>query len=153
MTAPEREDEIAAHLRILRAVARAISVGTALLPPVAYFTVAQRDGEGLAPSRTGVMLAPVLAVVAVMLLALAPAVKRALFKRAEAEGFGSGPGPWLAAHRQATIAGLALREATAVLGFLLALLTGRLIWSYVGSGLALLAMAFDWPRRGELEER
>jgi hypothetical protein len=92
---------------------------------------------------------------AVVPLFLAPVLKRALFKRAEADGFGAGDAGtsrWLAAHRTATVVALAVRESAAVAGFVLAVVTARPLWSYLFSALAVVAILIDWPRRGELEE-
>ena len=54
-------------------------------------------------------------------------------------------------YRNAAIVAFALREATAVFGLALTLLTGDLRWCLALSALALLAMAAGWPRRAEME--
>jgi hypothetical protein len=83
--------------------------------------------------------------VALVLLVAAPAVKRAILKRYEAEGFDGDHDRFLAALSTATIVAFALREAAGLLGFMLALLTGNPWWSWGLSGAALLAMFVDRP--------
>lgn len=88
--------------------------------------------------------------VAVTLLAASPAVKGAVFKRADAEGFDGDAGRRFAAFQSAYIVAFAMREAAGLLGFILALLTGNLWWSWGLGGAALIAMAMDWPKRQAL---
>ena len=85
-----------------------------------------------------------------VLLGAAPALKRAVFKRADAEGFGGELKKRLAAYQTATIVAFAFREAAGLLGFVLALTTGNLWWSWGLGGAALIAMALDWPKREHL---
>jgi len=83
--------------------------------------------------------------VSLVLLVAAPAVKRAILKRYEAEGFDGDRDRLLAALSTATIVAFALREAAGLLGFGLALLTGNPWWSWGLGGAALLAMFVDRP--------
>jgi len=91
-----------------------------------------------------------LAAVALALLVAAPSVKRAIFKRAEAEGFDGDPEKRRAAWQKATIVAFALREAGGLIGFVLTAITGNSWWAWGLGGAALIAMAMDWPRREHL---
>jgi hypothetical protein len=84
--------------------------------------------------------------IALTLLVSSPAVKGAVFKRADAEGFDGDPDRRFAAFQTAYIAAFAMREAGGLLGFILALLTANPWWSWGLGGAALIAMIFDWPK-------
>ena len=81
-----------------------------------------------------------------VLLASAPAVKGAVFKRADAEGFEGDPDRRFVAYQTAYIVAFAMREAAGLLGFMLALMTGNPWWSWGLGGAALISMIFDWPK-------
>lgn len=91
-----------------------------------------------------------LVVVGLALLVAAPAVKRAIFKRADAEGFDGDQEKRLAAWQKATIVAFALREAGGLIGFVLTAITGNSGWAWGLGGAALIAMAMDWPKRENL---
>ncbi len=91
-----------------------------------------------------------LAAVALALLVAAPSVKRAIFKRADAEGFDGDAERRAAAYQKATIVAFALREAGGLIGFVLAAITGSYWWAWGLGGAALIAMAMDWPKRENL---
>lgn len=88
-----------------------------------------------------------LAAVGLALLVTAPAVKRAIFKRADAEGFDGDQEKRLAAWQKATIVAFALREAGGLIGFVLTAITGNSWWVWGLGGTALITMAMDWPKR------
>ena len=88
-----------------------------------------------------------LAAVALVLLVAAPAVKRAVFKRADAEGFDGDPEKRRAAWQKATLVAFALREAAGLIGFVVAAITGNSWWAWGLGGAALIAMVMDWPKR------
>lgn len=88
----------------------------------------------------------VLFTVALVLLVSSPAVKGAVFKRADAEGFGGDPLKRLAAFQTATIVANAMREAAGIIGFLLALMSGNLWWSWGLGAAAVIAILMDWPK-------
>jgi hypothetical protein len=52
----------------------------------------------------------------------------------------------------AKVIGFGLRETVAVVGLVLALVTGRVGWSGLLSLAALLAMALAWPRASDLAD-
>jgi hypothetical protein len=90
-------------------------------------------------------------VVALLLLVAAPAGKRAVLKRAEAEeGYERNPEQRLNAYANGVIVSFGVREAAGLIGFVLALLTGNPWWSWGLGGAALLAMYVDRPRREHL---
>ena len=84
---------------------------------------------------------------ALALLVAAPSVKRAIFKRADAEGFNGDPEKRRAAWQKATIMAFALREAGGLIGFVLTAITGNFLWIWGLGGAALIALAMDWPKR------
>lgn len=95
------------------------------------------------------ILLPLVAV-GLALLVAAPSVKRAIFKRADAEGFDGDPEKRRAAWQKATIVAFSLREAGGLIGFALAVNTGNSWWAWGLGGAALIAMAMDWPKREHL---
>jgi hypothetical protein len=104
----------------------------------------------LKPAPVSPNLPVVLFPIGLALLVSSGAVKRAVFKRAAAEGFDGDLGKIFTAYQNATIIAFALREAGALIGFILALLTGNLWWSWSLGGAAVVAMIFDWPKRERL---
>jgi hypothetical protein len=92
----------------------------------------------------------VLFAVGVALLVSSGAVKRAVYKRADAEGFDGDLGKVFKAYQTATVIAFALREAGGLIGFILSLLTGNPWWSWGLGGAAVIAMIFDWPKREQL---
>jgi hypothetical protein len=50
-------------------------------------------------------------------------------------------------YTQSVIVASALREVAAVVGFVLTLLTGQIVWVALLSGAALISMLVHWPRR------
>jgi len=85
-----------------------------------------------------------------LLLVAAPAAKRAVFKRAEAEGFDGDRERLFAAYQTSHIVAFAMREAGGLIGFVLALMTGNPWWSWGLGGAALIAMIVDRPRDARL---
>ncbi len=75
---------------------------------------------------------------------------RAIYKRADAEGFDGDRGKALAAHATATVVAFNLRAAVAMLGFGLTVVTANPWWSWGLGGAAAIAMLLGWPRRGEV---
>jgi hypothetical protein len=100
----------------------------------------------LQPSGVPKPVAVTVFAVALTLLVASPAVKGAVFKRADAEGFDGDPNRRFAAYQAAYIAAFAMREAGALLGFILALMTGNTWWSWGLGAAALIAMINDWPK-------
>ena len=84
------------------------------------------------------------------LLVASPAVKGAVFKRIGAKGFDSDIEKIFAAYQTSNVIAFALREAGGLIGFILALLTANVWWSWGLGGAAMIAMIFDWPKREHL---
>jgi hypothetical protein len=112
-------------------------------------TILSISGD-LPPKPVPPNLPVILFAIGLTLLVSSGAVKRAVFKRADAEGFDGDLGKVFNAYQTATILAFALREAGALLGFILALLTGDPWWSWGLGGAAVIAMIFDWPKREQL---
>jgi hypothetical protein len=100
----------------------------------------------LQPSGVSKPVAVAIFAVALTLLVASPAVKGAVFKRADAEGFDGDPNRRFTAYQTAYIAAFAMRETGALLGFILALLTGNPWWSWGLGAAALISMITDWPK-------
>lgn len=150
MDRQERQRQVEQHLAQVQIVTAMIGSSVALLAGVTFLLAVTGKLRAVAADSETIQL--VLAPLAIALLGLAPALKRALFKRAEAEGFDGDTGRWLAAHRRSVIVAAALREGTALLGFFMSLLSGQARWSYLFSALALVTLILDWPKAGELGE-
>ena len=103
------------------------------------------DPKPLPPNASYILFA-----IGLVLLVSSGAVKAAVFKRADAEGFDGDPGKVFNAYQNATLIAFALREAGGLIGFILALLTGNPWWSWGLGGAAVIAMIFDWPKRERL---
>jgi hypothetical protein len=58
----------------------------------------------------------------------------------------------LAWHKRNTILGFALREGAAFVALVGVLLTGRMAGGFAVAALALLSMAFAWPRKEQLDQ-
>lgn len=108
------------------------------------------SGGNLKPEPVSPDLPIILFAVGLALLVSSGAVKRAVFKRADAEGFDGDPGKVFTAYQTATILAFALREAGGLIGFILGLLTGNPWWSWGLGGAAVIVMIFDWPKREHL---
>jgi F0F1-type ATP synthase membrane subunit c/vacuolar-type H+-ATPase subunit K len=134
------------HYRRLLVLCGAIAASLVLVNVVLAILLASGSLPSQAPPSA---LPPVLFGIGLLLLVTAPSIKRAIFKRAEAEGFEGDARA--AAWTSATIVASALREAAGLLGFVLALLTGKPWWSWGLGGAALLAMYMDRPRREMLD--
>lgn len=144
-----RESRIELHLRQVQLVVGAVAASSALLGLVVFLLATNGQLRPLSPDAEKIQL--VFAPLAVALLGVAPAMKRAIFKRAEAAGFAGDAERWLTAHRTAVIVAAALREGAAILGLLMSLLGGQPRWSYIFSALAVIALLVDWPKASELE--
>jgi hypothetical protein len=135
------------RIRNLQIVCGAVALGLVLVNAVLGLLLAR----GLAPVPIPQIVSIVLFAAGVALLVAAPAVKGAVYKRADAEGIQGDPGKVFAAYRKATLMAFALREAGGLIGFVLSILTGNPWWSWGLGGAAVIAMLFDWPKREPLE--
>ncbi len=134
------------HIRSLQIVCGAIALGLLLVNAVLGLLLVR----GLAQVPIPQIVSIVLFAAAVALLVAAPALKGAVYKRADAEGIHGDLGKVFAAYRKATLMAFALREAGGLIGFILSILTGNPWWSWGLGGAAVIAMLFDWPKREHL---
>lgn len=137
----------AVRFRRLRIVCASMLVGVAALNAALLLLPQMRPGKpGSAPN----VLVTTLLVTGVVLLVATPAVTRAIYKRADAEGFDGDRGKALAAYATATVVAFNLRAAVAMLGFGLTVVTFNPWWSWGLGGAAAIAMLLGWPRRSEV---
>jgi hypothetical protein len=129
--------------RQLLIVCGAISMGLLMLNAVLTYLYASKQ---LPVSEVPPAVPLALFALSLLLLGAASAVKRAVFKRSEAEGFDGDPDRRFAAYRTATLVAFATREAGGLIGFAMALMTGNPWWSWGLGGAALIAMYLDRPR-------
>ena len=134
------------RIRSLQIVCGAIVLGLLLVNAVLLILLAR----GLTPVPIPKTVSIVLFAAGVALLVAAPAVKGAVYKRADAEGIQGDLGKVFAAYRKATLIAFALREAGGLIGFVLSILTANPWWSRGLGGAAVIALALDWPRREHL---
>lgn len=135
------------RFRRLQIVCFAILMAVVMVNVVLAFLLASGnfDPKPLPPNLPYILFA-----IGLVLLVSSGAVKAAVFKRADAEGFDSDLGKVFAAYQNATLIAFALREAGGMIGFILSLLTGNPWWSWGLGGAAVIAMVFDWPKRERL---
>lgn len=122
------------------------AIAISLLMVNVVLTVLFLSGSLLAASEASEAVSLVLFSLGLLLLVAAPAAKRAVFKRAEAEGFDGDRERLFAACQRSNIVAFAMREAAGLTGFVLALMTGNPWWSWGLGGAALIAMIVDRPR-------
>jgi len=134
------------RIRNLQIVCGAVALGLVLANTVLGLLLAR----GVTPGPISQTVSIMLFAAGVALLVAAPAVKGAVYKRADAEGIQGDLGKVFAAYRKATLMAFALREAGGLIGFILSILTGNPWWSWGLGGAAVIAMLFDWPKREHL---
>jgi hypothetical protein len=115
---------------------------------VVAWVITASDGPGAGSDGLPNAVLWGLAAVGVAQIAVAQAVWSAMTRAAASRGT---PAERLDGYRTAAIVAFALREATALFGLVLTLLTGDVRWCLALSALAALAMAVGWPRRSEME--
>jgi hypothetical protein len=133
------------RIRNLQIVCGGVVLGLVLVNAVLFIARGK-----LPPAPIPGIVPIVLFLVGVAILVAAPAVKGAVYKRADAEGIQGDLGKVFAAYRKATLMAFALREAGGLIGFVLSILTGNPWWSWGLGGAAVIAMLFDWPQREHL---
>jgi len=135
------------RFRRLQIVCFAILMAVVMVNVVLAVLLASGD---LAPKPLPSNVPYILFSIGMALLVSSGAVKAAVFKRADAEGFDGDLGKVFAAYQNATLIAFALREAGGLIGFILSLLTGNPWWSWGLGGAAVITMIFDWPKRERL---
>ena len=132
-------------VRRLRIIAGAMALSVASAFGVLVIMRAMGSPTGDATEQAEPILG-ILVVVAAVLLVAAPFVERFLLLR------GAAADP-LQRYQVAKVVSLALREAVGLLGFLVGLLSGQLLWAAGLGGASLLAIALAWPRVTDLTLR
>lgn len=135
----------------LRIVCATLAAAPVLYAGLATY-VNRRFGPLIADDGTAAEALPwVLLTVGLALLVAAPKAARAVFMQARRRDATSDPESLTQAYLQGTILAFAVRESTAVLGLLAALVTGEPLWAWTAAALTVAAMALGWPRWGALE--
>jgi hypothetical protein len=132
---------------LLALVAGALAASVVIYAGIAWFLTSEAMAAGFEPAGLPGSVGLALAVAGVALLIVAPVVQRKVRESAR----GTTPAGAVNAFRVSTVVGFALREAAAVLGLVLAILTGNPLWCYGLSAAALAAMMLGWPTRDKLE--
>jgi hypothetical protein len=135
----------AGAVRRLRVIAGGVALGIVMAVGVLGLMHAAGSAEDVA---VGEAMEPVLGVIillAAVLLVAAPFVERALLSRGTADP--------VQRYQTAKIVSLALRETVGLLGFVVGLLSGSLLWAAALAGASLLAIAIAWPRPADLASR
>lgn len=144
----DRDAAIQARLRILNVIWAAIAGGLVMLAAVATFLARGTDMTPALEVGAALPVKLALAGAAAALLLIAPVVSRQLLSRVrEAAHLDVA----LQRYQEAVVVGFAMREAVGLVGFVIAVLTGDLVWCYALTGAALLAMFFARPTRETLE--
>lgn len=145
---PEPGDpRLAREAATLTILAGALAASVAIYPGIAWFLTSEAMAAGFQPPGPPAPWPTVLAGLGVVLLLVAPVIER----RIRAGSAGEGPDRAVQAFRTATLTGFAVRETAAVLGLVIAITTGRPLWCYLLSLVALVAMLSAWPSRRRLE--
>lgn len=131
------------RFRNLTIICRALTMSVVLVNLMLAFLL---FSGSLPPAAIQKPAAVAVFAVALTLLVASPAVKGAVFKRADAEGFEGNPDRRFAAYQTAYMVAFAMREGGGLLGFILALLTGNPWWSWGLGAAALISMITDWPK-------
>ena len=97
-------------------------------------------------------LTAAIAMVALGTLPAAEMLSRMLKAKAGLLGRDAGAEATLRAYSQAVIVGFALRESCGIIGLVLSLLTGSMLWAVTLSAVALVAMVVAWPRSHAMQE-
>jgi F0F1-type ATP synthase membrane subunit c/vacuolar-type H+-ATPase subunit K len=133
--------------RTTRIIAAAIAASVPIYMLIAWLVAPTVDSSGGDPNFIP-LLAMLFAVVSVVQLAAAYLVFSARVRAAAEQDTSE---ERLAGYRVAMIIAFALREAVAIYGLMLSLLSGDARWC-IGFGLvALVSMVLGWPRRSEID--
>jgi hypothetical protein len=135
------------RLANLRVICAALAVSSALMGFLSWLLVEQMGLRETVPDLPGLPLS--LTVAATVLILLASRIRSGLLRRIPRPAQPD-PEAVLAAYQRATIASFALFEGAAVLGLLLALITGEVRYGLIFSLAAVLSMLVRWPRQGEV---
>ncbi len=137
------------QLAKLRMVCGALAFSSALMGFIAWLMVGWLKVGHLMPDVPGLPLS--LTVAATVLLLLGSRIRSGLLGRIPPPALAPGPEPVLAAYERATLVSFALFDGAAVVGLVLALLTGQMRYGLIFALAAVLSMLVRWPRQAELD--
>lgn len=146
----QREEHFARRLRPLRRLCAALAGGVVLVAALSWVLLGPAGVRPL-PLPDAVPLAVTAAAAILILLSSrlrSSIVRRSFPTRPELQ---PQPEAVLAAYRRATLVSFALLEGAALLGLMVALLSGRLLYGLVLCAAALLGMLTRWPRATEVD--
>lgn len=135
------------HLRQLGIIGSAIFTGVVVFAVVVWYLLssgAYTPSDGIPP-----YMGPMLNGVGLVVLVSAVLLPRVL----PAPSRGASEAELLGWHKRNAILGFALREGAAFVALVGVLLTGRMAGGFAVAALALLSMAFAWPRKEQLDQR
>lgn len=136
------------RLANLRVICAALAFSSALMGFLSWLVVDQLGIRETVPDLPGLPLS--LTVAATVLILLASRIRSGLLGRIPRPAQPD-PDAVLAAYQRATIVSFALFEGAAILGLLLALITGQVRYGLIFALAAVLSMLVRWPRQGEVE--
>lgn len=148
----EPPSPVHARLANLRVTCGTLLLSSTLMGALSWLMVEQMGVEAPVPDLPGLPLS--LTVAATILLLLGSRLRSGLIRRVPPpipDSGDPGPAPVLAAYRRATLVSFALFESAAILGLILALITGQVRYGLILSLAAVLSMLVRWPRQAELE--
>lgn len=147
---PGEPPPAAAHSRLanLRVTCAALAVSSALMGFLSWLLVGRMGIREMVPDLPGLPLS--LTVAATVLILLASRIRSGLLGRIPRPAQPD-PESVLAVYQRATVASFALFEGAAILGLVLALVTGQVRYGLIFSLAAVLSMLVRWPRQGEVQ--
>jgi hypothetical protein len=134
-----------AAARVTSLICFAIMTSIPFYVAIAWIVVGQSDGAAVGALPP--VLTWALGAVGIVMLVVAQAVWTAMKRGAATRPT---PAERLASYRTAAIVSFAMRESAAIIGLVIALLTGDLRWCLALSAAAVLAMLLGWPRRADM---
>ena len=134
------------RLKTLQLIVGAIMMSMVAYVGIAFMLTRQQIIE---PMSIPPLLPPVLAAVAVSTLMGAGFIVKNMTQKARTMGT---PVERIQRYQGAMILGAALRESAGIIGLVLSLLTGSLVWVGLLSALAAFSILTNFPSRSALEE-
>ena len=104
------------------------------------------------PVIAGIAASQLVVILAGYLLSRSIRAGAASVATAAATDPGRRPGIYMQRYVQSVVVALAMRELAAVVGLMLSLLTGQIMWVVFLGGASVISMLVHWPRRGAVEE-
>lgn len=141
----ELDPLIGQRLKTLQAIVMAAVMSLVAYVGIAFFLIRQ---EAIEPMTLPTILPPVLSAVAVSTLLIAGFIVKGLIDKAQLI---NPPIDRFGPYQAAVVVGVALRESAGIIGLVLTLLTGSLLWVCLLSALGTFAILSNFPTRSALE--